>query len=358
MKPRTLALIAILAACDDPPEMDLPDVFVGETTNLRVYRSESSPQVCEGQLPLWQAHTDAVARFLNADQPAEKFYVVMPDDVDKYCGDASLAGCARSPIAVGSASVIPHELTHLVAAARFGLAAPMWSEGFADAWSGIGTPLPRAPLIDSLLADESRGVNYSLASHWVQWIEQEYGAETVGALLSRSSREDSAAERVTQLEQLLGEPYEEMQSRFWREAPLYYPGFARCEGVDAVLPAKGRLELTVALDCADDPGPLPRTLDTVYTTRVLEVETTGRYSLTVDGGTSLILPCDPTDDPIEARRWTAYQYNIYNQGTAAIPNPVTLRAGRYKLWAVAPDSQPGALRITLLPAVKLSRIVP
>lgn len=353
----SIALVILVIACDTPPDVVLPEIFVGETSSLRVYRGESTSQICSGSLTVWQSHVDEVAEFLGSPGSPGPFYVVIPDEIGDYCR-GNVSGCARPPVAAGAVSAVPHELAHLVAGARFGASIAFWSEGFAQSWSDVGTRLPRVPIIDDIQGEQSRDVSYAAGSHWMQWIAEEYGPEAVAAILGRSKPKDSTPERLEHLEDVLGESYVALQDRFWREARLYYPGFGRCGDTDEVLPAKSRLDFAVTLDCAVDPGPLRGALNTVYTTRVIEVEATGRYEVAVDPGSSLLLPCDSTDEPVDALRWATYEVGIPLSGPRAVPNPVTLRAGRYKLWLVAPDDAAVDMKVTILPAVSLTRLVP
>lgn len=357
---------ALLAGCDEPHGLVLPEEFVGETRDLQVYRDPSGVEVCGGTLATWQAHVERIGDFFGSTGPFGPSAVVLIDPSEnlRYCNLSDLDGCAdvrtSPPVAVGSPRSIPHELAHLMASGQTGRAKiPFWNEGFAAAWSDRGSELPSAAALDDLFADSFREIHYRSASHWVQWIADAYGPERVAEFLRVSEVKDSESERLEQFEKVLGEPYAAVQERFWAEAPLYYPGFGRCGATDHVLPAQGRLDLAVTLDCAVDPGPVPAWPGgQVYTTRVIELAGSGSYSIHADQGDTMLLPCDATSDPVDALRWSAYERAIYFEGTKAVPSRLGLRAGRYKLWLVATDATPIDMKVVILPTVPLTRIVP
>lgn len=358
---------ALVAGCDEPLEFLPPDEFVGETRDLHAYRDPSGEKVCAGTLVVWQTHVEAVGSFLGATQSLGPFAVVITGSsgAPLYCdGRMDRAGCANGkaapPFAVGDAWAIPHELAHLVEYARSRTdRTPFWSEGFAEAWSDRGSELPSAAALDSLLVEDSREVDYPLASHWVQWIAGEHGSEAIAAFLRVSERKDKEQERVDIFEEVLGEPYTAVQERFWSEAALYYPGFGRCGETDHVLPARGRLNIGVTIDCAVDPGPMPAWPEgRVYTTRVIEIAESAMYRIHADRGSALLLPCDAIDDPLDASRWSNYERKIYYEGTDAVPTQLGLRAGRYKLWLVSTDELPIDMNVVIVPWVPLTRVVP
>lgn len=360
---RYLVAFLSLTACDgeETPPLVLPDEFVGETRDLEVYRDPSGDQICPALLQTWQKHVETVGDFFDASGPFGPFTVIITGlgGIASYCEDPNVGGCApdRPPRAVGSPRAIPHELAHLVDAHEAGGGGlPFWKEGFAEAWSDRGSELPRSAALDDLPANRSRDIYYPAASHLVQWIASAYGRDRVAAFLRTSRREDRLDERVAHFESILGEPYIEVQTRFWREAALYYPGFERCGSTDHVLPANGRIDVGARLDCAVDPGPLNHwSGGRVYTTRVVEVEASGRYGVSAEAGVTLLLPCDPSDDPVDAVRWTAIERDIYTRGPEALSRQIGLRAGRYKLWLIATDKTPRDVRVAVYAVQALTR---
>lgn len=359
MRAPPLALACLLAcACETTPGLELPDELVGETRDLQVYRHESGPEVCGGQFARWQSHAEAIGAFFGSDEPFGPFPMIITDmsAADLYC-ENDLAGCAsyRPSFAVGNPWALPHEIAHLVDFVRTGsLKLPFWREGFAEAWSDRGSMLPIHPAVDDLLTDSAREIDYAGASHFVQWLADAYGADRVVALFRRSDSDDRPAQRLEQLEEILGEPYAAIQERFWREAPLYYPGFGRCGATDHVLAAGGRLELGVRLDCAVDPGPLEKWPGAperaAYTTRIVAVEQSGRYDVIAAPGHFLLLPCDSSDDPLQAAGWLDDERDVYSSGPTARSKTYGLPAGRYKLWLVSTRDEPVYVRAVIQPA--------
>lgn len=359
------AALLLVFGCDDQPEVKLPDEIIGETDNLRIRRDESSEGVCQGTFTAWQAHVERIAAFMGATRPLGPIDVVLTgsDGVEAYCGPVfeGISGCAldkrRPPAAVGTPWAIPHELAHTVDAILHGESRiPFWSEGFAEAWSERGSGLPRAPILDALLTNDAQQVSYPAASHWMQWIASEYGVATVAEILRVSQSSDNTEERLEQFERVFGQPYSELQERFWREAPLYVSGFARCGETDVVMPADGRVNFSVDLDCRTDPAPaVIGPGGGLHTAKIIDFAERGRYEIVVRPGHWILTACGPTDDPFEAARWASEPLG---------PSPSTgiaardgIEAGRYKLWLVAPTAEPTQLEVTIMPALALTRIV-
>jgi hypothetical protein len=360
-----VAVLLAALGCDEVPEVVLPDEVIGETRDLRIRRDESAGPICEGTFTAWQAHVERIGAFMGASRPLGPIDVVVTaqSGVESYCGDTSegLPGCAlvtrRPPVAVGDPWAIPHELAHAVAVLLHGgPSSPFWSEGFAEAWSERGSPLPREPILSAFLANDPLDLSYPAASHWVQWIEREYGVEAVAEILRISKPSDPVEEWVGQFELVFGEPYSALQQRFWREAPLWAPGFARCDDTDVVMPASGRVDFSVDLDCQTDPAPAVNGPGGgLHTARIIEFAERGRYEIIVRSGHWILTACESTDDPFEAERRASEPHGFVP--STGIDARDGLEAGRYKLWLVAPTFQPTELAVTIMPALALTRIV-
>ena len=116
------------------------------------------------------------------------------------------------------------------------------------------------------------------------------------------------------------------------------------------------------LDCAGDalgPFPFPYASDggRPYVTRRVDVNEAGMYRVGSDNGDTVLLPCDPVDDAIEAAFWAFEETTLRDRGPAWMTRRLALRPGRYQLWVIGPPGAASEHRVTILPSLSLSRRV-
>ena len=159
-------------------------------------------------------------------------------------------------IVVSEAWSMKHELAHAASAPLFGSSKiPFLEEGFAEMWSDR-TTLPREDLIPYISATQPSQVRYAAAAHFLQWVEENYGATVMDALLSGSERKDDQQERFHGLQEHLGGAFEELQLAFWGPIPYGerlgwdHAGLIRelaAHGFDAVTGYAGDLQRQIML---------------------------------------------------------------------------------------------------------------
>lgn len=362
-----VAAMALVFACDDDVP-SLPGEPIAETRDIIVY-GDGTMTLCGGNADAWQAHIEAIARRYDGSAPRDKIRVIWTNRPDDYCNNGR-SGCAFSGhdpmIVVSKAWSMKHELAHAAAAAVFGSSKiPFLEEGFAEMWSDR-TTLPREDLIPYISATQPSQVRYAAAAHFLHWVEENYGATVIDALLSGSERKDDQRERFQGLEEQLGVAFEDLQLAFWGSAPAYVPGFDRCSdresGPDYTLVLDDRVEFDVLLDCAGDalgPFPFPLVSDEgrPYVSRRVDVNEAGMYRIGSDNGDTVLLPCDPVDDAIEAEFWTLEETILREQGPARMSRHLQLRPGRYQLWVIGTPGATSEPHVTILPSLSLSRRV-
>ena len=81
------------------------------------------------------------------------------------------------------------------------------------------------------------------------------------------------------------------------------------------------------------------------------------YQIGDNHGDTVLLPCDPVDDAIEAAFWTFQEGILRDQGPARMSRRLQLRPGRYQLWVIGPPGAASEHHVTILPSLSLSRRV-
>lgn len=365
------AMVGVFA-CDDDDRPSLPGEPMTETRDIIVYGDGTGGRLCGGTAESWQAHIEAIARRHDGSGPRDKIRVVLTNRPEDYCRD-DVAGCAYNEhepmLVVGKALSMKHELAHAASTPLFGASKiPFLEEAFAEAWNDGSTTLPHEDLVPYISATRPGHVRYAAAAHFLHWLEDDYGATVVAALIAGSERKDDDRERFHGFEEHLGGPFEGIRLAFWGSAPAYVPGFGRCSdpdgGPDFTLDLDGRVEFNVVLDCAGDalgPYPYPFVMASEggrpYVTRRVDVNEAGMYAVGDNNGDTVLLPCDSVDDAIEAAFWTSEETILREQGPARMSRRLQLRPGRYQLWVIGPAGPASEHHVTILPSLSLSRRV-
>ncbi len=193
---RTIWLIFLgAAACSDTT----PPGFI--TEHLEVEPSDSDV-VCRGSLDDMEAQIVRVAAMLDVDIPFTIPVYFGQSAVDKHCNafsDIQLGGCARG---LGEDTYVAtetlfayHELVHAVRLVNGAKGPRFYEEGIANVFSGF-RPFPyyvevyaneitRGPESLSMSAwSDFQGDDYAIAGHFMSWLLNTYGEETVAAFLN------------------------------------------------------------------------------------------------------------------------------------------------------------------------------
>jgi hypothetical protein len=175
------------------PSDDLPEVqWVGEHV---AFAPEHPEEVCAGTREYLDRRAGEMLERLGSEPSQIEYYLV--DDVDEHCSTSFVAaGCAKPGVVYSMMVPLLHEIVH----ARSGNGMPsVLEEGLA---TYFGDPFPlyemasRERLADLLASNENLTSNaeYARASHFVAFLTETFGWESVLELDDELSGESSPAQ--------------------------------------------------------------------------------------------------------------------------------------------------------------------
>jgi hypothetical protein len=346
-----IACLAIgVTACGDG--LDLPPIRY-RTEHLLVGTDFEEP-VCQGSLSRLERHVTDLERRLEitVDRQLELYwYAGVPP-----CATEHAAGCydLDSGIIRTTYSAAQHELAHAVSH-LWGHPDRFYSEGVAEAFSGVRSGF------GSALPSKSLGLTGHVptksAAHFVRWLYENQGPTPLRALFQSSTRENEATARRAFVD-AYARSIEQMEARFYAEAPEYYPGLTWCFDDLEVLPWQdGFWRHTIELDCASEhtlgKGTLQRTVG-------FDVEVAGKYTFEVDApGRVNITTCQTavigkgeSDLAHDAPVGEEPGGEVYCSGawiTPGLPEELELAPGRYRVTIEAAQPDRADVRLYLGP---------
>jgi hypothetical protein len=346
-----IACLAIgVTACGDGP--DLPPIRY-RTEHLLI-GTDFEQRVCQGSLSRLERHVTDLERRLEitVDREIELYwYAGTPP-----CATEHAAGCydIDSRIIRTTYSAAPHELAHAVSH-LWGHPDRFYSEGVAEAFSGARSSFGSAQPSRSL--GLSGHVPTKSAAHFVRWLYENEGPAPLRVLFQSSARENAARAREAFVD-AYARSIEEMERRYYAEAPEYYPGLSWCFDDLEILPWDGDFwRHTVELDCASEhtlgEGTLERTVgfDVVHGGKyTFEVDAPGRVHITTCQ-TAVIGKGEP--DLVEgAPVGEEPGGEVYSSGlwiTPGLPEELELAPGRYRVTIEADQADRADVRLYLGP---------
>lgn len=353
----TAGLAIAITACGR--DLDLPPIRY-ETEHLLV-GTDFEQSVCNGSLSRLERHVVELERKLgvSVDRKFELYwYAGMPP-----CATEHAAGCydIDSGIIRTSYSAAQHELAHAVSH-LWGHPDRFYSEGVAEAFSGERSSFGSAQPSKSL--GLTSHVPTKSAAHFVRWLYQNHGPHPLRVLFQNSARENRETARHAFAEAYT-QSIEQMEARYYAEAPEYYPGFSWCFDDVEVLPWEaGFWRHTVDLDCA-----LDHTLGagTLLRTVAFDVERRGSYTFEVEApGRAYVSTCQTAvigkgqSDLIEhapvAEEPGGERYSLGNWITPGVPEELELEPGRYRVTIEVDRADPVAVRLFLGPRLSGTRL--
>ena len=338
------------SACGDG--LDLPPLRY-QTEHLLIGTDFEQP-VCQGSLSRLERHVKDLERWLGiaVDRKLELYwYAGSPP-----CATEHAEGCydIDSGVIRTTYSAAQHELAHAVSH-LWGHPDRFYSEGVAEAFSGERSSFGSAQPSKSL--GLSGHVPTKSAAHFVRWLYERQGSMPLSVLFQNSVRTNEASARRAFVD-AYAESIEEVETRYYAEAPEYYPGLSWCFDDLEVLPWEaGFWRHTVDLDCASEhtlgSGTLSRTVG-------FDVEIGGQYTFEVDApGRVYVTTCQTAvigkgqsdlveDSPVGEEPGG----EVYSSGTwitPGVPEELELAPGRYRVTIEAAEADRAEVRLYLGP---------
>lgn len=209
-----------LCACLEDP--GLPDIqWEGEVIQ---FAAEDPEQVCGGSKGYLDLHAQRLLSHFGSDSPVEFYFL---EDVSSLCGSKlDVIGCAEPGVVYSESVPHFHEVVH--ARPGDGLP-PVLEEGLA---TYFGDPYPirsqssRERLIE-FLTDNPRGIensnDYARAAHFVAFLVETHGLDSLRELDSRLSPTDSPSTLASAVSETYGQTLDLLLTA--------YEGYPECSGV-------------------------------------------------------------------------------------------------------------------------------
>lgn len=341
--------LGLVLGCDPDPEVSIHSDLKGD--------------LCLGSVAGIEAHVSMVAGHFGHTL-TRPIVVLLTDEPEVECG-RPVGGCTKHTdpeqwTAVGLPSAIDHELSHAVAADLLDRRRPPPGirEGFATAFSWWGSALGGYTLAGVLEPGSPEDVDYKAAGHVLRWVDTAFGADRLKAVMKAVGDDDDVDARARAFARALDADIDELQRRFWAEAPLYASGPGRCpEAVAAALDSRAQVSFEVVLACDDastrGPVDVARLWHPLLAARTIEVRETGRYRVSADAGLWGILPCYATHSPAVAQRWGAMDALVAEEGLGWLFSAEdrsiahVLDPGLYALWFAAEGAGPRTISVVV-----------
>ena len=335
--------VAVMAACTP----DFPEVsWIGP--HLQVAKTAEGP-VCGGTNPYQDRYVERLADLLGVAIVEPILFAYIDDsEIEDYCFD-ELWGCYYDGKAYSIMPTHTHELAHAVAD-RAGWDGPRaLTEGFAEAY-GFNSEggLVRLP-IRGVVEDFDRSADsYYTAGLFVRFLVDRHGLGPFGELMRATDSDSDFDEVAAAFEAHLGEPIEAAFEAFEATYPTCsawsnQAAIVEC-GLDPSPWVGESLEITVALDCADEAtiGPNGSDPGEAWAPRSFEIPEGGLgiYKATVTA----------TGDAPSGVRIThcgGCEVDVDIIVGAGVSRTVALPAGRYYVDFVAAADAPMSLTLRL-----------
>lgn len=346
----TASLAIATAACGE--DVDLPPIRY-QTEHLLV-GTDFEQAVCKGSLSRLERHVVDLEKRLDITV-GHQFELYWYADVPP-CATEHAAGCydIDSGVIRTTYSAAQHELAHAVSH-LWGHPDRFYSEGVAEAFSGERSGFGSAQPSKSL--GLTGHVPTKSAAHFVRWLYERQGAHPLRVVFENSVRDNRESARRAFVD-AYAQSIEQLEARYYAEAPEYYPGLTWCFDDLEVLPWQGEFwRHTVALDCASDHtlgnGTLLRTVG-------FDVDRAGRYTFEVDApGRAYVSTCqtsvigkgesDLTEHSPVAEEPGGERYSLGTWITPGVPEELELEPGRYRVTIEVAQTDPADVRLFLGP---------
>ncbi len=238
-------------------------------TEQAVIGTSFEHSICPSDLQWLDDHIERVEDLLGAasDEPLE-IYVY-----DGFPPQCTLDGCYTSDGYIAANwHALDHEVVHAIVD-RFADPPAFWNEGIAEALAERGTSRGwRQSVVDNVSANTSTEVDYATAGHFVRWLVETRGIESVREVLERAS-----------VELVLGEMLVDLQAQYEAEAPYTYPPISdACDYLELPLVEDAFWYERTPISCETE-GTSRFEGFWVSAVRAVDLEA-GRYVLEVGGG--------------------------------------------------------------------------
>lgn len=274
-----LGFATLGCAPDDELEIGSP-VYEGES--FEVWASDGLT-ACGGTFDYMERWLDAFHHEVGPSLTTQhhRYYWLSQADWDAYQPCSSGHGCARRATIHALDIPIEHEVVHVAT----GSAASLLTEGLAEVYGSTSNSLTNPELDVALFEDEQLpGAHYADAGHFVRFMLDRHGQQTVLNWLWATSRGDSYEQVAGALAEVAGVSLDAELAEYrdaerctafgWRYDFAYCAEPELPEGPDG-------WSWTLDFDCAaeDVLGPYD---DSMWSRRTFAVSTAGRYEVTLD----------------------------------------------------------------------------
>jgi hypothetical protein len=218
--------------CTDPnvPRSPRPDVPLRrQTEHLDIY---SEGFVCAGMAVELERHVEFASSQFGIDL-REHIPVYLFEDRPEPCG-GRLDGCVAAD---GAVFTTPHstyhQLGHSAVCELRANARPALAEGVAVMFE----PTPETHRMGhdegwlELIEQPTRDLSDANAGHFVRWLYERDGAESVAELYGRSGDSTST---IAALEEIFGASLEQLESEYFASAPYAWSPFRQCADIPHV----------------------------------------------------------------------------------------------------------------------------
>jgi hypothetical protein len=314
------------------------------------YGKTADVEVCRGSWVVQDGFVAELAGLINVDLAAPiPFTLIEPDELEHYCEQPDVLGCARNGSAAYSIYTMHlHELTHVVTR-QGGFRGPLaFNEGLAEVFGdGVHNVPERLPVEDAVYDFEAGGgASYTTAALFVRFLIEEQGLEALLEFLALTDEHDDADEYGRVFREVFGVELEDMFVAFdeYPTCSMMNNRIALTEcGGTAVAWKNGIWQADSALDC-DDPtvfGPVDSGGERFLgTNRSLVVERGGTYRIDVSGSADGLAG-------VRINRcgscWDAFEVRVRVGESGALD----LAAGRYYVTLIREVERAGDVRVTL-----------
>jgi hypothetical protein len=270
-----------------------------------------------------------------------------------------------------------HEIAHAVQH-RWGTPVALFSEGFAEAFSGYRSSFENR--YDDLVSlpshclgiDDPAGSIDELGGHFLRWLYELYGADPLKQLMRLSDGTGATNARAA-FRTAYGMEIENAEQRYYVEAPDYYPGWSRCFSELELVPWQGDAwQPVVELDCAVEHT---RGVRQMQRTLGFDLGAAGPYVFEVEApATAFISTCQteivplgmsPPRTPSRVEREAIGSEKVSEDGSEEAvlygiepgePRVLDLAAGRYRVTVNVPGTESTTIRLSLAP--QLDTVMP
>jgi hypothetical protein len=217
--------------CSDPdvPRSPRPDVPLRrQTEHLDIY---SEGFVCAGMAVEFERHIGFVSSQFGIEL-RNHIPVYLYENRPEQCRQGS-AGCVAADGAVFTTpDVTQRDLGHSVACELRSNAAPAIAMGFAVMFE----PTPETYRLGESkrfadLIEPAKTLSYANAGHFVRWLYERDGAESLAELYGRSGDSTST---IAAIEDIYGASLEQLESEYFANAPYQWSPFRQCADIPHV----------------------------------------------------------------------------------------------------------------------------